>query len=244
MEVAAGHTETPFKNGSNPRVPISKIAIWDLCSAHDNRLLYNSQVLQQPIDAPLQPNGWKPWAVLSRRTSPASYWLLLLLCSRQSGSRRSHQGDRCGCGWNSFTRVQQMLRCARRSAHCSAARHPDTRRYRSVLALCPSALSRDTSTLARLYIVYDKHTRFTPTRLQVYRNAEYFELCDWHLFWCHSTVPATMSQLLKRVALGVTRLFDNDAAFGCRTGQAARSLNSICNSVFGAKCIWSELSET
>ncbi|EPB77258.1 hypothetical protein ANCCEY_03629 [Ancylostoma ceylanicum] len=67
----------------------------------------------------------------------------------------------------------------------------------------------------------------------VYRNAEHFELCDWHLFWCHSTVPATLSQLLKRVALGVTRLFDNDAAFGCRTGQAARSLNSICNSVFG-----------
>ncbi|EYB89459.1 hypothetical protein Y032_0232g3067 [Ancylostoma ceylanicum] len=71
----------------------------------------------------------------------------------------------------------------------------------------------------------------------VYRNAEHFELCDWHLFWCHSTVPATLSQLLKRVALGVTRLFDNDAAFGCRTGQAARSLNSICNSVFGTKCI-------
>ncbi|ETN75884.1 hypothetical protein NECAME_03657 [Necator americanus] len=71
----------------------------------------------------------------------------------------------------------------------------------------------------------------------VYRNSEYFELCDWHLFWCHSTIPATFSQLLKRLALGVTRLFDTDAAFGCRTGQAARSLNAICDSVFGAKCI-------
>ncbi|VDM75135.1 unnamed protein product [Strongylus vulgaris] len=71
----------------------------------------------------------------------------------------------------------------------------------------------------------------------VYRNSKYFELCDWHLFWCHSAVPATLTQLLKRIALGVTQLFDNDAAFGCRTGMAATNLNVICSSVFGTKCI-------
>uniref|UniRef100_A0A7I4YH82 Peptidase_M1 domain-containing protein n=1 Tax=Haemonchus contortus TaxID=6289 RepID=A0A7I4YH82_HAECO len=71
----------------------------------------------------------------------------------------------------------------------------------------------------------------------VYRNPEYFELCDWHLFWCHSTAPATLPQLLRRVALGVTRLFNSDDAFGCRTGMAARNLNAICNSVFSTRCV-------
>ncbi|VDL82289.1 unnamed protein product [Nippostrongylus brasiliensis] len=52
-----------------------------------------------------------------------------------------------------------------------------------------------------------------------------------------STAPVTLSQLLRRLALGVTRLFDSDASFGCRTGLAARNLNAICNSVFSTKCV-------
>ncbi|VDM53183.1 unnamed protein product [Angiostrongylus costaricensis] len=71
----------------------------------------------------------------------------------------------------------------------------------------------------------------------VYRNSELFELCDWHLLWCHSTLPSSLRQLLQQVALRAFSLFGTNAAFGCRTGLAARDLNAICSRVFTTTCI-------
>uniref|UniRef100_A0A0K0CX83 Peptidase_M1 domain-containing protein n=1 Tax=Angiostrongylus cantonensis TaxID=6313 RepID=A0A0K0CX83_ANGCA len=71
----------------------------------------------------------------------------------------------------------------------------------------------------------------------VYRNSELFELCDWHLLWCHSTMPSSLGQLLQQVALRAFSLFDTNTAFGCRTGLAARDLNAICSRVFTMTCI-------
>ncbi|KAJ1352297.1 hypothetical protein KIN20_008601 [Parelaphostrongylus tenuis] len=71
----------------------------------------------------------------------------------------------------------------------------------------------------------------------IYRNPESFELCDWHLLWCRSTLPSTLPHLLQQVALRAAILFDTNASFGCRTGLAARNINAICSRFFDTTCV-------
>ncbi|CAD6190756.1 unnamed protein product [Caenorhabditis auriculariae] len=72
----------------------------------------------------------------------------------------------------------------------------------------------------------------------VYAKPEYFELCDWNLYWCHSTTDVSLfSKLVRRLALGFTVIFESSAAFGCRNGMAVRGVNTFCETLFGVKCV-------
>ncbi|KJH40479.1 hypothetical protein DICVIV_13563 [Dictyocaulus viviparus] len=57
----------------------------------------------------------------------------------------------------------------------------------------------------------------------VYRNAEFFELCDWHLLWCHSTPSETLTNSIRRLAMRKRLLFEIHNTYGCRTGLSVRN---------------------
>ncbi|CAI2351788.1 unnamed protein product [Caenorhabditis sp. 36 PRJEB53466] len=73
----------------------------------------------------------------------------------------------------------------------------------------------------------------------VYAKPEYFELCDWNLYWCLSRSDRSLfHQIVRSLALRFSSAtFESSTAFGCKNGMAARNLNQFCEKIFGRKCI-------
>ncbi|CAP37077.2 Protein CBG19917 [Caenorhabditis briggsae] len=73
----------------------------------------------------------------------------------------------------------------------------------------------------------------------VYSKPEFFELCDWNLYWCHSKSDQSLfSQVVRSLALRFSSAtFESTSAFGCKNGMAARNMNQFCEKIFGRKCI-------
>ncbi|CAJ0568584.1 unnamed protein product, partial [Mesorhabditis spiculigera] len=72
----------------------------------------------------------------------------------------------------------------------------------------------------------------------VYALPEYFELCDWNLYWCTVAPSESLAAtLVKSVLVNFSALFQNDGHYGCKRGGAAKTINSFCQSFFGRNCV-------
>ncbi|VDD93019.1 unnamed protein product, partial [Enterobius vermicularis] len=73
----------------------------------------------------------------------------------------------------------------------------------------------------------------------VYRRPEYYDLCEWYLYWCNqaSSGSRSGSEIFRDFLIDWVASFDNSDHYKCLTGKAVKIANRFCQKVIGTDCL-------
>uniref|UniRef100_A0A0N5AYZ8 Peptidase_M1 domain-containing protein n=1 Tax=Syphacia muris TaxID=451379 RepID=A0A0N5AYZ8_9BILA len=74
----------------------------------------------------------------------------------------------------------------------------------------------------------------------VYRRPDYYDLCEWYLYWCNQLstgISRSGSEIVRHLLVDWVASFDNSDHYKCLTGKAVKYANQFCQKVIGVDCL-------